>query len=271
MRNLKGRMLSVGVASRRAALLAGLALAAVVVTMFLIPSRGSSAVDSVPCAKHINVVFLFYQGFFQPAAGVANGCWAFTKPRQDTDSGAFIICHLDGSQYGVDSATNFIFDDTNPANSWSAESNQLNGQCGDTNALRYGEAMAARNAQWCVDYTWVQPCWRRNTTGNNAQRGSIMHWAELYGADESISIEGTRKANWLNTANPSGAYRNNSRPVINVRADAGNATKMRSDVMWVCSVTGDTQYLVLYAGAAPPTVTSTDRSTIFQALNDCTV
>jgi hypothetical protein len=247
----------------RTLVIPGIVAGAILIGLVTTPSSGRAGTESFPCTKHIIVVFLFYQYFAQPGPGVANGCWTFTKPRQDTDSGAFIICVSNGSQYGVDSATNFIFDDTNPLNSWTTENNLLSGKCGATGAFRYGEAMAARSASWCVQNSWNSPCWRRNDSG-----GSIPKWAELYSSD---SVVYDLRNNWLSSTGGWGAYYGNSRPAINVRPDAGNAANMTSHVTWICNQTGDTKYMVLYAGAAPPTVSSTDRNTIFQALNNCTI
>jgi hypothetical protein len=255
---------------QRTGLAAGAALL-VVVAALVAASSGIAgprvAHRSLACTKHITVVFDVYQYFPEP---VSNGCWGYQRVVQNTST--FHICHWDGAvrAYGVQA----VFDDTNPLHDWATESQNV-WYCANyytgVNAI-YAEYMAARSASWCGAHGYASPCWRRNA-GSPAV-ASVRYFAELYSDDYHVLDQ---LSQWQATgygANPA-----NSRPTINIRPDAynnrGTTYYMRSHITQICNLTGDGQYMSMYAGPSGGAGTATDLSgtddaAINAALDACT-
>ena len=248
---------------------------ALVVASLVGASYGRAGTETVPCTKHINVIFIIYQYYEAPTGG--NGCWTYSLIKQRPD--VFMVCS--GGTGSHSGSGNFVFDDTNPNNDLATENYLLNTACvtapPHTKPV-WAEFMAPRNSpstNWCNSHGYTAPCWRRNYT----PVGNVPLYAELYSDDSTVR---DRLGAWTSPTIHYGAAPSNSKPLINIRPDiaanhGGSTGQMRTDIALICNnYVPDTQYMGLYAGGggSPPdphkTITATDRAAVVTALNNCT-
>ncbi len=223
------------------------------------------------CNKVVYVLFMLYQGdpFSSTDTSRLNGCWAYTSPKQLSQSPGWLTCVWDHNFNGT--GPNWVYDDTNNVihSPWPDSDNGNITDC----------ASRAREVGCCYKLT----AWNSRTSPTGAIGGfgyELMAWNSGWApTNPGVSINNYFAEIYTGSC-PRDCYLSYwssaiGRPMMNASAYPGSTTnpdqsELYGEVLRICQAIGGQTYMGIYANTK---VNDENGSMIpiIDALNNCTI